>query len=252
MPGVRELPIIIKSEGHQLVAIHHTSGQKYGLLLCHGLTGDKTEDHRLFVHTARKFAEEGYDVLRFDFWGSGDSEGDFKQTRMSHHLANISDAMNFFRQYSYDKVAVLAISFGAAAAILAAADVHMDALILWSAVPDTHSLLTEHLNVNLTQVPENTVITYNNWEMETAFIDDLLKFDIKRAFSEIEIPTLVIQGMQDAPLFQNGFNTFRDIATPPCDFMELPQASHTFSAPRHRKQVIRQSLIWLNRQFKRG
>lgn len=252
MSLVRESPVVLESEHHQLVGVHHTSDQETAVLLCHGLTGDKVEDHRLFVHTARAFAKEGYDVLRFDFFGSGDSHGEFKETRLSHHIANIKDAVGFLKNKGYSRIVVLGISFGASAAILCAEILQIDAIILWSAVPDTKELLEQHLNVDLSTVPHNSIVVYNNWEMETAFIEDVLQFDIKQSFSQIEIPKLIVQGMRDAPLFQNGFHVFRNIARPPCDFMELPDATHTFPDPRHRRQVIRQSLIWLNRQINKG
>ncbi|MFA0780897.1 MAG: hypothetical protein RJAPGHWK_002418, partial [Candidatus Fervidibacter sp.] len=45
--------------------------------MCHGFTGNRIEAHRLFVKAARHFVQHGIAVLRFDFRGSGESEGDF-------------------------------------------------------------------------------------------------------------------------------------------------------------------------------
>ncbi|MDZ7722680.1 MAG: alpha/beta fold hydrolase [candidate division KSB1 bacterium] len=252
MTPVQELPVIFKSQGHQIMGVHHTSGQQRSLLLCHGLTGDKVEDHRLFVHTARAFSEENYDVLRYDFYGSGDSEGDFRQTRLSHNIDNIRDAVSFLRNIKYKQIAVLGMSLGAAAAILCANELPIDALILWSPVTDTRKLLTERMHVDPETTIENRIISFDHWELEADFVPDVLKYDIKSAFSELNLSTFVAQGMQDAPMFVQGFHALRQIAKPPCDFMELPQAIHTFSIPRHRHQVIRQSLIWLDRQLTKG
>ncbi len=56
---VEERPICFKSEGRQIVGMHHkTQGDKI-ILLCHGFTGAKTENKRLFVEAARHFAAEG-------------------------------------------------------------------------------------------------------------------------------------------------------------------------------------------------
>ena len=136
MAPVQELPVIFKSQDHQLMGVLHTSGQQRALLLCHGLTGDKAGDHRLFVQTARTFSKS-FDVLRYDFYGSGDSEGDFKQVRLSNNIKNLCDAVHFLEKRQYKQISVLGIGLGAAAAILCANELALNALILWSPVTDT-------------------------------------------------------------------------------------------------------------------
>lgn len=49
-----------------------------GLVLCHGFTGNKIGLHRLFVKAARYFSHLGFAVLRFDFSGCGDSDGNYE------------------------------------------------------------------------------------------------------------------------------------------------------------------------------
>ncbi len=68
------------SAGETVAAVLHVpeSTPAPGVIMCHGFTGHKAETHRLFVHTARDFAAHGLAVLRFDFRGSGDSAGDFR------------------------------------------------------------------------------------------------------------------------------------------------------------------------------
>lgn len=72
-----EIPVVFGKEGHRLVGILHSvddGERKPGVVLFHGFTGNKIEPHRLFVKIARKLASIGINVLRFDFYGSGDSE----------------------------------------------------------------------------------------------------------------------------------------------------------------------------------
>ena len=49
------------------------------VVVLHGFTGNRIEGHRNFVLLARKLAARGVACLRFDFRGSGESQGDFSE-----------------------------------------------------------------------------------------------------------------------------------------------------------------------------
>jgi len=76
--------LIFENKNEKLVGILHIPdelnvGEKVpGIILYHGFTGNKTEDHRLFVHLARALCDSGLVVFRFDFRDSEDREGDFE------------------------------------------------------------------------------------------------------------------------------------------------------------------------------
>ncbi len=247
--NVKEIPFTFKSEGHQLVGILHTGDSKKLVILCHGFTGNKIENKRLFVETARAFAEGGFDAMRFDFYGSGDSEGEFADTTLSHNISNLKDAMIWGKERGYDKVAVLGISMGGATAILTLADSQADALITWSSVPDMTELFDSYVGDVKKIDPDVKVHEHDGWMIKREFWMDGIRYDINEALAKIDIPKFIVQGTADAPLFVQGFHSFRDIVVPPADFMEIPDAGHTYQTPSHRRQVIRQSLIWLIRHF---
>ena len=245
----REVPITIDSRGHQLVGIHHQAAGKKMVILCHGFTGNKAENKRLFVDTARMLTPEGFNVLRFDFYGSGDSEGDFSDSLLSNNIDNLKDVIAWCRAQGYVHLAVLGISMGAATAILTVVTESVEALVLWSAVPDLKQLFASHVDnpAQLTATKES--VEYDGWLIGTQFFKDAVGYDVQKSLAALTLPKLIMQGTADAPVFVQGFHRFRDIVTPPADFMEIPDAGHTFQTPQHRKQVIRQTVIWLLRHF---
>ncbi len=245
----KETPVVFQSEGHQLVGIKHHSGQDKILIMCHGFTGNKIENKRLFVEAARAFAGSGYDVLRFDFYGSGDSEGDFSDTTVSHNIANLRDAIAWAKENGYQHIGVLGISMGAATAILTLAEMPADVLVTLSAVPDMKQLFQEYVQDLDDKISEIKEFEYEGWLIKRDFWEDGIKYDIKGALARIRIPKFIVQGTADAPLFVEGFKAFQDVVIPPADFMEIPGAGHTYQTPTHRRQVIRQVLIWLQRHF---
>ncbi|RPI95812.1 MAG: alpha/beta fold hydrolase, partial [Chloroflexi bacterium] len=85
------------------------------VLLLHGFTGQHIEDQRLFVQFARCLADGGYAVLRFDFYGSGDSDGEFDQFTMRSEVADAVTALDWLAaQPGLDikRIGVVGLSMG--------------------------------------------------------------------------------------------------------------------------------------------
>ncbi len=246
---VTELPVTFTSNGSQLVGMLHSSSSDKVIIMCHGFKGDKIENKRLFVEAARVFARENYDVLRFDFYGSGDSEGEFEDTLISTNIANLTDAVQFVKDKGYKHIAVLGISMGAAAVILTVNKFDVEAVVLWSAVPDMKTVFAANIKSMGDFDPDKIVYEYEGWSIKRYFWEDAVQYNIKEQLARIKAPKLIVQGTADDPVFVQGFHEFREIVLPPADFMEMPDAGHTYQTPGHRLKVIRQTLIWLNRHF---
>jgi alpha/beta superfamily hydrolase len=69
---------------------------------------------------SRSLTSAGFAVLRFDFTGLGESEGDFADTNFSSNVSDLVDAANFLKE-NYEAPSVLVgHSLGGAAVLLAA------------------------------------------------------------------------------------------------------------------------------------
>ena len=75
----RETPFAFTCRGDSLVAIYHqaTGAPRRGVVIVVGGPQYRVGSHRQFVLLARALAESGIPVLRFDYRGMGDSEGEF-------------------------------------------------------------------------------------------------------------------------------------------------------------------------------
>jgi len=246
---ITEQPVTFTSKGSQLVGQLHSCSSDKIIIMCHGFKGDKTESKRLFVEAARAFTRENYDVLRFDFYGSGDSEGEFEDTLITTNIANLTDAVQYVKQKGYKHIAVLGISMGAAAVILTVNDLDVEAVVLWSSVPDMNKVLAANTKSMDELIPDKIVYEFEGWAIKRYFWEDAVQYDIKEQLAKITLPKFIVQGTADDPVFVQGFHEFREIVLPPADFMEIPDAGHTYQTPDHRHKVIRQTLIWLKRHF---
>lgn len=81
------------AEGQQLVGILHrpdtpVAGRPCILLLSPGVKM-RVAPHRMYNKMAEQFVLEGFPVLRFDFAGLGDAEGEIEHAQLSHVYNNI-------------------------------------------------------------------------------------------------------------------------------------------------------------------
>ena len=105
-------------EGQRLYGMLHLpegKGPFPALSMYHGFTGQRIEPHRLFVKTARKLAIEGFVVLRFDFRGSGESQGDFRDMTISDEIRDALASLDFLTsqpEVNPNRLGVLGLSMG--------------------------------------------------------------------------------------------------------------------------------------------
>jgi pimeloyl-ACP methyl ester carboxylesterase len=119
--------------GRSIACASHDPGSAAIVLFCHGFRGEKTGPNRTFVRAARRLAARGIGSLRFDQYGSGDSAGEFIESRFDDWVATIRVLANEQVERGC-RVALFGQSMGASAAICAAAGIPVEAVVAW--VPD--------------------------------------------------------------------------------------------------------------------
>jgi len=253
----QEDPVTVVSGGRQLIGMVHRPADpaRGAVVFCHGFTGNKLENKRLFVEAARDFAAHGFWSLRFDFFGSGDSEGEFHESRLSINIRNLKDVLFWANARAPQPVFVLGISMGAATAVLTLAHEKVPevaGLVLWSTVPDFRTLFEAKVGMPLEKFPPLEQYEYDGWLIDREFYTEAVEYDVKRALAELRLPKLIVQGGADEPVFTQGFEDFKRIAPPPVKFHRIEGAGHTFQTVAHRREVIAYSRNWLISQLGKG
>jgi len=130
--------ITFTSNGHKLVGIFEASKDgniRLGILMCHGLTNTK-EDCPLISQVKEKLRSEGYGTFRFDFYGSGESEGQFRDKTISEMVINAKDALDILsskKTIDRGKIGLWGRSVGALIAAMLIKDERVRASVLVSA-----------------------------------------------------------------------------------------------------------------------
>lgn len=122
------------------------SSQAQAAVICYPWGPEYIFSHRALRHLSRQLAAQGFNVLRFDYYGSGDSAGDDSDVRLSGCREDIVAAIEELKDISQTKaVALVGLRLGASLAAQIAASCRQDiaALVLW----DPAILGPEHLEV---------------------------------------------------------------------------------------------------------
>jgi len=240
---MREDPFTIPISNGFLSAVLHQARSKRIVILSHGHTGTKIETGRLFVHAARALAGAGINALRFDFFGSGESSGDFCEMSPNTEIADLKRVIGWAKRRRYDSIGLLGLSFGGGVSICAANQARpgvLDALVTWSSVPEFGSWRRD----------PNTAYCTKNSDPNghgKQFFTDRPEVDVPDAYTSLTIPKLQIQGDDDLPGFREKFSEYFPRAPKPKRHTVIPGADHTFTLWPHRRRVIRETVKWFDR-----
>jgi len=234
----REKLFFIKSPNGNLASVLHEADSDKLVICAHGFTGNKQESGRLFVLTARSLVTAGFNVLRIDFTGSGDSSGNFNEMSANTEITDLKAAILWAVRRKYSRIGLLGLSFGGGVSICTASQSpHVDVLVTWSSVPGFKFWMPK---------PEGK-ITDNPTAPGRIFFTDRPVVDVPEAYRSLTIPKLQIQGDQDLPGFREEFTRYFALASAPKEHWVIPGADHVFSQWFHRRKVIARTVKWFGK-----
>lgn len=120
MPETHRIPIeaaaTASSPAPEVAAVHHDAASDDWLVCCHGLRSDKAGSYE---GRCRRAVEAGYNAVRFDCRGCGESDGAFVDATLESRLTDLRAVVDHFDPDSY---ALFGSSFGGKMAFHAAVD----------------------------------------------------------------------------------------------------------------------------------
>ncbi|MCD6547653.1 MAG: alpha/beta hydrolase [Nanoarchaeota archaeon] len=119
-------------KGQKLVGVLHEPKEKTDkiVIIVNTFTGDK--DYQPIIKDCAEFLSMNkIAVLRFDFAGTGESEGDYKDATISSEVEDLKSAIDFVEEHGYKKIGLIGFSMGATVAIIAY-NSKIKTLVLWS------------------------------------------------------------------------------------------------------------------------
>jgi pimeloyl-ACP methyl ester carboxylesterase len=107
------------------------------IILCPPFGQEYLRSHRAFRQLALLLAREGFHVMRFDYYGTGDSDGDLESANIDRWIDDISAASNELINISgCEQQSLIGLRFGSTLAFLHAqqSTAQLQSLTLWEPV----------------------------------------------------------------------------------------------------------------------
>jgi hypothetical protein len=235
-----EIQVSFPSQGETVVGMLHLPARTPapGVIMCHGFTGHKAEAHRLFVSAARDFAQHGLVALRFDFRGSGDSEGEFREVTVSGEIADAAAALGYLAsrpEVDAKRMGVLGLSLGGCvAACLVGREDRAKALVLWAAVAHPERLF-ERLKP---EFGDQDAIDFGGWGLGRGFLEDLPSIHPLEEVRRYSGPSLVVHGEKDEAVPAADASEFAAALGEASRLHIVKSADHVFSSLPWQSEAI--------------
>ena len=181
---------------------------------------------------SRALASQGIAVLRFDFTGLGESEGDFAATGFSSNVEDLVCAADHLRDRFSAPAVLIGHSLGGAAILAAARHIPEVRAVVTIGAPADPSHVTRLLGDALSAVEagEATVsIGGRPFRVRRQFLDDIAMQPQCERISTLDAALLVLHSPTDEVVSVNNARTIFDTARHPKSFIALDGADHLLS-----------------------
>jgi len=258
---MEEIPVFIKNMGEKISGVIHVPNETPAptVVFCHGFTGHRIEDHRLFVRAARRMSREGIAAVRFDFRGSGESGGEFEDMTISSEMSDLNTVLSFLadrKEVLRDKIGVVGLSLGGVISILTSAqNQNVKAVCTWSSPAELRSLSTnveKSFGMDSRNLFEKDYADLpNGYRVGKNFFIDALKHDVLDSCAKISPrPMLIIHGSADPVVPVQHARMLYDKAGEPKKLVIIEGAGHTFSGRTLEDKVIETTIEWFKENLK--
>ena len=236
----------IESRGKKMLGIvEYDTAEKKGenlVVLIHGFVGTKIEPHRMYKKISDKLCKLGYTVLRFDFVGSGDSDGDYKDMTINGEIEDGKNAIKFCKEeYNFKKLYILGFSMGGCIASILASVTNSDGLVLWSPVSNPfwnfhHIFGDEKFRLGLM----GNDVDYLGDVVGKNFFSELSDIDPLKYARNYNKHVLIIQGTADQDVFPvNSYNYNK--VFPHSSMYLVNNADHCYSSAKFEEELLRET-----------
>ncbi len=202
-------------------------------LFAHCFTCGK--DSSATVRISRALAARGISVLRFDFTGLGQSEGDFANTNFSSNVADLVAAAAHLREAYAAPHILIGHSLGGAAVIAAARLIPEARAVVTIGAPSDVTHVAHHFAAHAGEIESAGVaevtLAGRRFTVKRQFLQDLQEHDQTERIATLKRPLLVLHAPRDEVVGIAHAQRIFQAAKHPKSFVSLDDADHLLSDP---------------------
>ncbi len=178
----------------------------------------------------KSLISNGFGVLRFDFSGLGESEGDFADTNFSGNVDDLIAAADYLTENHKAPTLLIGHSLGGAAVIFAAEKIPTIKALATIGAPSDPTHVEHLLKSGLREIEANGKAVVNlggrNFTIKKQFLDDLKTKSLPETVKKLRKPILIMHSPQDNTVNIKNAEEIYLAAHHPKSFVSLDDADH--------------------------
>lgn len=179
---------------------------------------------------SRELNMQGYGVLRFDFTGLGNSEGDFVDTNFTSNISDLLAAAKWLEENHQAPALLVGHSLGGAAVLCAARQLNSVKAVATIGAPYAPAHVSHHFGESIEEITKKGSATVNiggrPFQIAKQFLDDLENQQIEDHIKDLGAALLVLHSPQDRTVNIDEAAKLYTAARHPKSFISLDGADH--------------------------
>mgnify|MGYP001824937914 CR=1 FL=1 len=188
---------------------------------------------RASTNISQALTAAGYAVLRFDFTGLGQSEGDFSETNFSTNVGDLLAAVRFLDEEYEAPALLLGHSLGGTAVLQAAHDVPSAVAIATIASPADPEHVAHLFSAEREALEENGEVDVElggrPFRIKQQFVEDLGKHPMPESIGQLRKAVMILHAPLDGTVELENASKLFAAAKHPKSFVSLDKADHLLS-----------------------
>lgn len=182
---------------------------------------------------SRALIAKGFGVLRFDFTGLGESEGEFADSNFSGNVEDLLSAAEFLKTHYEAPTLLIGHSLGGAAVIFAANELSHVRAIATIGTPGSLTHVTHLIEGEINEIKAKGMAAVNiggrSFNIKKQFLDDLESRELSGIISKLNKSILILHSPQDKTVEISNAEKLYVAARHPKSFISLDGADHLLS-----------------------
>ena len=256
---IMQKAISLVVNGRTLRGMHHIpkeNGRFPTVIMYHGFMSSKLESRGIFVKLSRLLASRGFAAVRFDFSGSGESDGNFRDMTFSREVDEALAILRFVESLPHtnpERIGIVGSSMGGAIASIVAgknADI-VKALTLWAApsidiVAGLESRLKDEMRFPRNQRGD---IDMGGLWLNHGFFEDLKNWDVFGSLRKYKGPAFLAYGTGDQLVPPATAINYEKALPGPSILHYLEEADHGFNRCDWSDEVIKETVAFFSSEL---
>jgi len=222
--------------GKKVSTVLHEANSDRWIFFCHGFGSNKDESYK---RRCKIMAENGWNAVRFDFRGNGESDGDFIEQDLSSRIEDLQAVIDRFEP---EKCAIFGSSFGGKVAFHSAAQDRRTKAVIGKAPVTYNNIMDKFRSV----VENKGRFEYIDGKpIDERFFEDFDDYEFGKVVEKLDVPVAIFHGSFDTTVHpEKSFKVLEELGTD-VSLHKLKGEKHSFTDDGEQK-MMREMVSWLD------